>query len=99
MNHFSFECDIAAEQERLLCLWHLHAAGEATEIGFDDFKRAVVQLIDRGGADPAFLWHRVGHWAQYDNNWVKAESAYRKAYELEPTRYGYCLGTALNFLR
>ncbi len=24
--------------------------------------------------------------------------AFRKAYDLEPDRYGYCLGTALNFL-
>ena len=26
------------------------------------------------------------------------ELAFRKAYDLEPDRYGYCLGTALNFL-
>lgn len=90
--------DTAAERERLLCLWRLRAAGAPTEIDFDRFKLAVAQLIESGDPDPAYLWDRVGHWAQYDRDWAKAESAYRKAYELEPNRYGYCLGTALNFL-
>ncbi len=48
--------------------------------------------------DAAHLWDRVGHWAQEDGDWDKAEVYYRKAFELEPDRYGYCLGTALNFL-
>ena len=90
--------DTCAERERLLCLWRLRAAGAHTEIDFDGFKLAVIQLIESGDPDPAYLWDRVGHWAQYDRDWAKAESAYRKAYELEPKRYGYCLGTALNFL-
>ena len=29
---------------------------------------------------------------------MQAEDCYRKAYELSPAEYGYCLGTALNFL-
>ena len=29
---------------------------------------------------------------------MEAEKCYRKAFELSPTEYGYCLGTALNFL-
>lgn len=88
----------AAERERLLCLWRLRAARMPTEINFDGFKHAVVQLIENGDPDPAYLWDRVGHWAQYDKDWEEAERAYRKAYELKPARYGYCLGTALNFL-
>jgi len=50
------------------------------------------------GADIAFIWDRIGHWAQYDEDWKEAEQAYRLAYELEPSKYGYCLGVALNFL-
>jgi tetratricopeptide (TPR) repeat protein len=90
--------DRAAERERLLCLWRMRAAGLPTGINFDEFKLEVAQLVEKGDPDPAFLWDRVGHWAQYDKDWREAESAYRKAYELEPARYGYCLGTALNFL-
>ncbi len=91
--------DIAAERERLFCLWRLRSAGIFTEIDFDGFKHSVIQLIESGDPDPAYLWDRVGHWAQYDGDWTNAERAYRKAYELESKRYGYCLGTALNFLR
>lgn len=90
--------DGTAERERLLCLWHMRAAGEPTEIDFDGFKLAVIRLIGSGDPAPAYLWDRVGHWAQYDGDWAEAERGYRKAYELEPERYGYCLGTALNFL-
>lgn len=91
--------DGPAERESLLCLWHMRAAGAPTEIGFDGFKLAVARLIESGDPDPAYLWDRVGHWAQYDGDWAEAERAYRNAYELEPERYGYCFGTALNFLK
>jgi tetratricopeptide (TPR) repeat protein len=90
--------DRVAERERVLCLWRIRAAESPTQINFDEFRRAVAQMIENGDADPAFLWDLVGHWAQYDKEWEEAEDAYRKAYELEPARYGYCLGTALNFL-
>jgi tetratricopeptide (TPR) repeat protein len=90
--------DTAAKREHLLCLLLLRSVGECAEMGFDEFKLEVTQLIERGDADPAFLWDRIGHWAQYDNDWAQAEVAYRRAHELEPRAYGYCLGTALNFL-
>ena len=90
--------DIGAERERLLCLWRLRSAEVQTETSLDEFSFAVVKLIEGGDPDPSFLWDRIGHWAQYDGDWVRAESAYRNAYNLEPPRYGYCLGTALNFL-
>ncbi|WP_199498912.1 MULTISPECIES: tetratricopeptide repeat protein [Mesorhizobium] len=48
--------------------------------------------------DTALLWDRLGHWAQDEENWEEAERCYRKAYELQGGHYGYCLGTALNFL-
>ena len=69
-------------------------------IGFEQYKCEVAACIsDHPSVDAAHLWDRVGHWAQIDGNWEMAELYYRKAYELEPDRYGYCLGTALNSLR
>jgi tetratricopeptide (TPR) repeat protein len=90
--------DARAKREQLLCRWHQRAAGECPEVDFNAFKLGVVQLIEGGDPDPAYLWDRVGHWSQYDGDWIEAEAGYRKAYELDPTRYSYCLGTALNFL-
>ena len=69
------------------------------EQDFESFKQAIANVVSQGAPDPAFLWDRVGHWAQDENNWVEAEKCYRKAFELSPAKYGYCLGTALNFLR
>ena len=51
-----------------------------------------------GATNPAFLWDRCGHWAQGDGDWVEAEECYRRAFDLSADEYGYCLGTALNFL-
>ena len=74
----------------------LFRSGESTDVDFKGFLAAAKSLIKLGDPDPAFLWDRVGHWAQYEDDWPEAEKAYRKAYELEPDQYGYCLGTALN---
>ncbi|MCP4746570.1 MAG: tetratricopeptide repeat protein [Desulfobacteraceae bacterium] len=90
--------DSYAEREFLLCTWFLHDAGADTDMNFTEFKSAIVQLIENGIQDSAFLWDRLGHWAQSDGNWPEAAKAYRKAYKLEPKPYGYCYGTALNFL-
>lgn len=90
--------DVAAEREYLLCQWIIRSDGASAEIDFNTFKSKILQLIESGDQDAAFLWDRIGHWAQYDGNWKQAEYAYRKAYEVDPERYGYCLGTALNIL-
>ncbi len=90
--------DWIAEKERLLCLWLIHTTGSTTKIDFNHFRFSVLQLIESEDPNPAFLWDRIGHWAQTDDNWNEAEKAYREAYNLEPEAYGYCLGTALNFL-
>ena len=87
-----------AQSEKLLCIWMIHANGGDVACVFDEFKRAVAHAVAGGAQDPAFLWDRAGHWAQDEENWLEAEDCYRKAYEISPPEYGYCLGTALNFL-
>lgn len=90
--------DILAERHRLLCIWSLHKEGVYNGMDFQGFKDTAIHLIACADPDPAFLWDRVGHWAQRDGDWGQAEEAFRKAYEIESCEYGYCLGTALNFL-
>ena len=86
------------ERERLLCVFLLQTNGERTAYNYEKFKRSVEELVARGAADPAFLWDRCGHWAQGNGDWGEAEECYRRAFELSEHEYGYCLGTALNFL-
>lgn len=90
--------NIVAKAERLLCLLSVKFDGSEVGVNFESFKNQVLDLIEDDNSDAAFWWDRIGHWAQCDNNWNEAEFSYRKAYELEPEQYGYCLGTALNFL-
>ena len=94
----NFDEDIVVSRERLLCIWFIRMNGGSVGYEFVDFKLSVEGLVARGAANPAFLWDRAGHWAQEDGNWAEAEVCYRSAYDLSPKEYGYCLGTALNFL-
>lgn len=92
-----FPEDIRGKREYLICLWRLHECDIRVDMDFLTFKREILALIEAGDPDPAFLWDRLGHWAQTEDSWEEAEDAYRKANEKEPDQYGYCLGTALNF--
>ena len=94
-----FAYNLPAQKERLLCVYYLHDNGEYTGWDYDRFKRTVETPIADGDPAAAFLWDRVGHWAQAAEDWIEAETGYRRAFELSPNEYGYCLGTALNFLR
>ncbi len=91
---------IGALTERVLCLWRLRSQRKARDVTFQDYRDSVTKLIEasESASQKAFLWDRLGHWAQWDGNWSAAADVYRKAYVIEPERYGYCLGTALNFL-
>jgi len=89
---------LEAERERLLCAFRIQMNGEQTPYRYEEVKRNVERLVEQGVVDPAFLWDRCGHWAQDDGDWVEAEDCYRRAVDLSPDEYGYCLGTALNFL-
>lgn len=61
----------------------------------DEFDRHIEHI---SAGDAALPWDRLGHWAQENGDWAEAERCFRKAYDLEGGHYGYCLGTALNFL-
>lgn len=92
--------DIWVREERLRCLAYAKMHAQPVPIGFTQYESQVAACIaDDQSVDAAHLWDRVGHWAQIEEEWGTAEKYYRKAYDLEPDRYGYCLGTALNFLR
>ena len=93
-----FGDDLIAQRERLLCIWFLRTNGCSVDCEYEEFKQNIADLVDRGVVNPAFLWDRAGHWAQDEGDWSEAENCYRKAFELSPAQYGYCLGTALNFL-
>jgi tetratricopeptide (TPR) repeat protein len=81
-----------------LCLAYAKMNGQGVAIGFQQYVAQVSEFLADDVTDTAYLWDRVGHWAQVDGEWEQAEDAYRKAYSKEPDRYGYCLGTSLNFL-
>ncbi len=93
-----FTDDVLAQRERLLCVYFIHAKGGWTGDDHIGFKQTVADVVASGVPNPAFLWDRAGHWAQDEEDWSEAENCYRNAFDLSPTEYGYCLGTALNFL-
>lgn len=86
-------------RERLLNRLYLRSEGQVvglTYLAFTAEFEASIQHV-RGEA-AAYLWDRLGHWAQENDNWQEAERCFRVAYDLAGGHYGYCLGTALNFL-
>jgi tetratricopeptide (TPR) repeat protein len=90
--------DRRARKARLLCLAYAKMHGQPVAITYDEFVAQVAAYLEVDSADAAFLWDRAGHWAQIDGDWEQAAQQYRKACALEPGSYGYCFGTALNFL-
>lgn len=87
-----------ANAERLLTSFYLRSQG--VDIGEYATFRSVfdqhIALVD--AEDAALPWDRLGHWAQEAGDWEEAARCYHKAYDLAGGDYGYCLGTALNFL-
>ena len=90
----------SGRRELLLATLYLRSEGQDVGPTFAEFRgefdRQIEHVDDRDEA--AFLWDRLGHWAQDEANWAEAELCFRKAYDLAGGHYGYCLGTALNFL-
>lgn len=91
--------DRNAQKERLLCLAYAKMHGQSPGVDCQRYLADVSAFLAEETTDAAHLWDRVGHWAQVDEDWEQAEEQYRKAYRLEPDRYGYCLGVALNYLK
>ncbi|WP_114858938.1 tetratricopeptide repeat protein [Azospirillum brasilense] len=90
---------VVARRELMLVAFYARQHGLDIEKAYGEFRAEFEQHIDHFDSDDAaFLWDRLGHWAQNDSDWVEAERCFRKAFELNGGHYGYCLGTALNFL-
>ena len=86
-------------RERLLNRLYLRSEGQGAGLSYLAFKAEFEASIRHvQGEAAAYLWDRLGHWAQEEENWEEAERCFRVAYDLEGGHYGYCLGTALNFL-
>ena len=89
----------AARLELLLTKFYLRSKGENIGKTYAEFLPEFdSQISYLEGEDTAFAWDRLGHWAQDEENWAEAERCFRTTYELAGGHYGYCLGTALNFL-
>ncbi|MEO0922768.1 MAG: tetratricopeptide repeat protein [Pseudomonadota bacterium] len=87
-------------RELILASLYLRTEGEDLGRTYGEFRDEFERQIERieNADEAAFLWDRLGHWAQDDANWQEAERCFRRAYELAGGHYGYCLGTAKNFL-
>ncbi|MDM1020355.1 tetratricopeptide repeat protein [Acinetobacter sp. VNK23] len=79
--------------------FYLRSESQNIEFTYTTFKSHFESMIKYiQNEDAAFLWDRLGHWAQDNNDWNEAEYCFRNAYDLAKGEYGYCLGTALLFL-
>lgn len=88
-----------ASREILLVKNYLRVNDNVTKYSYLDFKNEFEFRINNiSSEDRAFLWDRIGHWAQDEDEWEDAEMYFRKAYEMAGGEYGYCLGVALNHL-
>lgn len=84
--------------EAFTCEWALHERDGDARLSFNEFKTHAEALLKVPDADAGLIWDRVGHWAQTEGNWIEAEAAFRRAYDLEQPQYAYCLAVALNHL-
>ena len=90
--------DKSALAQEFTCASKAQMAGRPTGVTLEGFARKGKVLLTLDGVDSGFVWDRIGHWAQTEGDWRSAEASYRQAYALDPSRYAYCLGTALNHL-
>ncbi|PPJ45405.1 tetratricopeptide repeat protein [Rhizobium sp. KAs_5_22] len=88
-----------AYSQLLLAQVYLKMNGVDIGVEYNRFRRDFEPLIATADASQApFLWDRLGHFAQIDGQWDEAARCFHHAYDLGGVEYGYCLGTALNFL-
>ena len=92
--------DSAGRRELLLATFYLRTERQEGHRAYgefcEEFDRQIEHVHDKD--EVAFLWDRLGHWAQDEEDWAEAERCFRNAFNLAGGHYGYCLGTALNFL-
>jgi tetratricopeptide (TPR) repeat protein len=90
---------VIARAELFLTAFYLRHERENIRKAYAEFRvefdRHIVHATPEHAALP---WDRFGHWAQDEDSWEEAERCFRVAYENDGGHYGYCLGTALNFL-
>ena len=70
--------DRRAQKERLLCLAYAKMHGQTLTINYERYVADVSAYLAIDATDAAYLWDRVGHWAQLDRDWDQAEQQYRK---------------------
>ncbi|MCX8289822.1 tetratricopeptide repeat protein [Enterobacter pseudoroggenkampii] len=88
-----------ASREILLAKNYLRVNDNSSKYSYHEFKKEFEMRIQNvNDEDTAFLWDRIGHWAQDEDEWEDATMYFRKAYEIAGGEYGYCLGVALNQL-
>jgi tetratricopeptide (TPR) repeat protein len=86
-------------EARLLCIGYAQMRGVSVPVDFQTYRDQVYAAIELElDIDESYLLDRVGHWAQADGDWDEASEHFRKAWEIEPERYGHCYGTSLNYL-
>ncbi len=79
------ECS-SGRRELLITTLYLRAEGQDVGRTYAEFRdeldRHIAHIDDKDEA--AFLWDRLGHWAQDEADWAEAERCFRKALALDP---------------
>jgi len=86
-----------AAGERLMVKIYLRANGQDTRTSYANLRKEFEAAFSALPEESlAFIWDRLGHVAQDEDNWPEAIVCFQKAYDLEGGDYEYCLGVALN---
>lgn len=90
---------IPARAELLSARLCLSVTGMGVDCTYEECRTELQALAEHCAIDGvAYLWDRLGHWAERERGWGEAERCYRVAFDLAGGKYGYCLGAALNAL-
>lgn len=80
---------VPARRELLQVAFCARSQGLDIERTYAEFQTEFGVHIDRfDREDAAFLWDRLGHWAQDNGDWEEAERCFRKAFDLDGGHYG-----------
>ncbi len=72
-------------------LRNLNDEAKFSQQALNAFRKSVELGLD----DDALVFDRIGHLYQAKGNWLEAERFYRRAYLLNASQFGYCLGVSL----